>query len=79
MLQLHKRRVSPDPLLSALDINMISTVLVRRFITQHTQSMILQSQGINDVTFHCKFLGAEFPEIVSDQVGGSLVLHETIF
>jgi hypothetical protein len=41
-------------------------------------SMIFQPQGIDGGTLHCKFLRTEFPEIVSDQVGGSLGLHECI-
>jgi hypothetical protein len=65
--------------LTQFHCNMFSTVLVRRFITHHTQNMILQPEGINDGTFHCRFLGSEFPEIVTDQVGGSLGLHESIF
>ncbi len=65
--------------LTQFHCNMLSTVLVRRFITQHTQSMILQPQGISGGTFHWKFLGTELPEIVSDQVGDSLGLHEPIF
>jgi hypothetical protein len=33
---------------------------------------------IDDRTFHYKFLGSEFPEIVPDQAGGSLGPHELI-
>ena len=38
--------------------------------------MIFQPQGIDDGTFHYKFLETEFPDIVSDQIGGSLGLHD---
>ena len=65
--------------LTQFHCDMLSTVLVRRFIVHHTQSMMLQPQGINDGTFHCKFLRTEFPEIVPNKVGGSLGLHEPIF
>ncbi len=65
--------------LTQFHCDMFSTVLVRRFIPQYTQNMMLQPEGINDGTFHCKFLRVEFPEIVSDQVGGSLRLHDPIF
>jgi hypothetical protein len=40
--------------------------------------MILQPEGIDGGTFLYKFLGSEFPEIVPDQVGDSLGLHDPI-
>ena len=40
--------------------------------------MILQPQGIDVGTFRPKLLEAEFPEIVTDQIGGFLGLHDPI-
>ncbi len=58
----------------------------QRFIEIHgtvpfelpSDSEILQPEGIDGGTFHRKFLGAEFPEIVPDQIGGFLGLHDPI-
>jgi hypothetical protein len=57
---------------------MLTTLLIFRFHAQHTQGMILQPQGIHGGTFRRKFLGAEFPEIVPDHIGGFLGLHDPI-
>jgi hypothetical protein len=37
------------------------SLLICRFHVYHTQVMILQQQGMDDETFHRKFLGVEFP------------------
>ena len=69
VIQLHRREPVPDP-----DYQFLSSVF--QSVEHHTQVMIFQPQGIDDGTFHYKFLETEYPDIVSDQIGGSLGLHD---
>jgi hypothetical protein len=77
--------VRAKSLTNYFEVNDLFTWGYRFLVPNFQDSTVAESEffksmscGVDGGTFHFKFPGTEFPDIVSEQIGDFLGLHETI-